>query len=245
MEGQGAGSMNMLLQTLLISVTLTLLLACDSTAPVNTTPTTTSQYVGDGFRGSVPINYDVYANMLRIGDESLGYALYTYVLTPNQAEAGSHIDIRYKQLRHEITSTTLTEKASAYFPKRESNIFYLPGGSAYQRHTLSLQLISHLHSRSHDKIKELLPISSPGPFLVSIQHPMLGMNKHTNLLIADLSSTNKSAFPEVIAAYKQRLKHDGIKDIEYFESLRLSLLNHIFNVNDNLHLVRNALADWQ
>jgi len=232
-----------------IAASMMLLSACsssespDSTSKPPAEPIQTDHHV-NSFRG-VPVKYDVYDDITRIGDETLGYALYTYVLMPVEAKAGSLLEMRYKSLMREIKATTISLESADYFPKRESNIFYLPAGNALQRHTFSLQLIAHLHRLGNQTVNTLLPTSSPGPFLVSIQQPVLGMNRHTNLLIADLSSTNKSAFPEVIAAYKNRLKHGGIDDTANFESLRLSLLNFIFNANDNLHLVKKALADWQ
>ena len=81
-----------------------------------------------------------------------------------------------------------------------------------------------------------------GPFLISTPEPVGEIEKERIVLLyAELSSANPAAMDEIVGAYKRRVGK-GIRAIERFRSLRLALLDLILDADDNIKIVRTALA---
>jgi len=193
------------------------------------------------------ITSHVYDEIFTFGSEMQGYGLYTYVLFPKKVTVGSDVASRYIEILKEIKKSTDTAEVglAAGLRIEESNIFYLPAGDEDNRRIISLKLFNHLRSSSGTKSDDLFPTNRPGPFLVSVAKPITQLSGDSPMLIADLSTTHPDAFAEVIAAYKNQLQVDGVDEKERFTSLRLSLLSWIVTANENLSLVKVALARWK
>ncbi|MGB5620490.1 MAG: hypothetical protein WBM78_26855, partial [Desulfobacterales bacterium] len=57
-------------------------------------------------------------------------------------------------------------------------------------------------------------------------------------------TTNPAAMAEIVAAYKQRITGSSVNRVESFWPLRLALLNIVLNADDNVKLVKAAMAEW-
>jgi predicted small lipoprotein YifL len=192
-----------------------------------------------------PVVYHVYQRIAAYGSELSGYGMYTYVLFPRKAPTGSALAERYRQLTAAIEKTTLTpaEAQAAGFLPAEGNLFCLPDGNGSARLVLSLRLLNHLRQASA-AARALLPIDRPGPFLISLPVPVRQISGEVPMLVADLSHAHVDAFPEIVVTYKQRLRGGGIDKTASFRSLRLTLLSLLLVANDDLSLVKVALAAW-
>jgi hypothetical protein len=49
---------------------------------------------------------------------------------------------------------------------------------------------------------------------------------------------------EIVAAYKRRISSKSVNKVERFWPLRLALLNIVLNADDNVKLVKVAMAEW-
>jgi hypothetical protein len=66
--------------------------------------------------------------------------------------------------------------------------------------------------------------------------------KDFSFLYINLSRFNNSAIREAIESYKERLVDKGNSDIERLEGWRYALLATLTNFNDDIHIVRAAMA---
>lgn len=202
--------------------------------------------------------FHVWDSLTEKGKEKDGYALYTYVIfRDEERDSTKEIGRRYEGLLDAIMSTISTPQDAEEYPKKESNIFYIPYNTHLSKRpavsplkdynfSLARKYIAHLRKaieKSDTKAFERLD-SKPGPFLISLRYP-LGKTKGdiTTLLFADLSSRHPAAMKEVVAAYKQRISSKPIDEAQQFEPIRLALLNLILNTNDYIEIVKAASAE--
>ena len=105
-------------------------------------------------------------------------------------------------------------------------------------------MLSKMIKHDNPNLADLLT-DRPGPFLISTLMPIGEIGKdQTDLLYTDLSTTNPAAMAEIVAAYKRRISSKSVNKVEHFWPLRLALLNIVLNADDNVKLVKVALAEW-
>jgi hypothetical protein len=197
--------------------------------------------------------------LTRMNAEQNGYAMYTYVLFGRRLDIPGGIQAatrqRYESLLDAIVGSTLKQSEARNLPREETNDFYIPSFAAGEKPSLAnydvslslryLAAIGILLSSENPRLAERLT-TEPGPFLVSTLKPIGQIRtEKAPLLYADLSSTNDAAMPEIIAAYKTRLAQTTVSGMERFAPLRLALLNLILDTDQNLRLVKVAVAQWQ
>jgi len=61
------------------------------------------------------------------------------------------------------------------------------------------------------------------------------------MLYADLSKTNSAAMKEIVSTYKRYVTEETNNEAEVLKPLRLSLLNVILNVDNNLKIAKITL----
>jgi hypothetical protein len=197
--------------------------------------------------------------LTRMNAEQSGYAIYTYVLFGRRLDIPGGIQTatrqRYESLLDAIVGSTLKRGEAQDLPKKETNSFYIPSFAAGEKPSLAnydvslslryLAVISRLLGSDNPRLAERL-MTEPGPFLVSTLKPIGQIRTEiVPLLYADLSTTNDAGMPEIIAAYKTRLAHAAVSGMERFAPLRLALLNLILDADDNLQIVKVAVAQWR
>lgn len=187
--------------------------------------------------------------------EKEGYGMYTYVLFGRRlkpaAGLGQATRDRYESLLKAIHASTLTVSEMGEFDKQGANIILIPATAMVNEPSIRnyhsvlakryIALLSGLVQDTEPALSDRLT-TRQGPFLISTPIPMGAMEpEKTVFLYADLSTTNSAAMSEIVAAYKRRLKK-GVGDVEQFRSLRLSLLALILEVDDNIKIVKTAMA---
>ena len=216
----------------------------------------------DGFGSESQAQYGPLSHtwdlLTSLNTEKTGYGMYTYVLFGRRLEQRGLIDSttleRYNNILSAIHVATTPKNVSESMPK-ETNIFYIPAKkhgevkavslSGYNS-TLSMKFISNLAKLIRNNRALVLRFTSrPGPFLISTFDPAGKItSQDAPFLYADLSETNPDAMKEVIKAYKLRISGEQINEVTKFSFFRLKLLNFILNADDNLTIVKAALADW-
>lgn len=186
--------------------------------------------------------------------------MYTYVLfgrkvggdAPNLAD---DVAERYQALLEAIESTTPAESTleAAKIPREETNLFCIPAKVSGGRPTVenynsdlafTYRSVAVGGVAKDERFSKKLA-GNAGPFLVSTLHPLNQVGSPGPMLFAHLSSHNPAAMREVINRYKQRVAR-GLPDAsESFSSLRLAILNLIVDADDNIKLVKDAMAAWR
>ena len=198
--------------------------------------------------------------LTRMDGEDEGFGMYTYVLFARRVDhAGLAADVeeRYEKVLAAIAGTTLNLPELGELEPREkrtTNLLYVPALAPGREPTLAnynsplaLRYLAEIGRMCRERSPEIAERFDrrPGPFLISLAQPVGEVGtEDVNLLYADLSTTNPVAMRDVVTAYKARLARDAVNEDEKFTSLRLSLLNLILNADDNLRLVKVAMAEW-
>lgn len=211
-------------------------------------------------RGDAPPRQHLWDVLLQMDDEAPGYGMYTYVLFGRRLDLSS-LDQetlqRYQQLLDAIVGSTLSSGEAGDLTaaeKQATNLLYIPGtvrGSAPSlanyNSALAMRYLVELGRVSRADNQEVAErlATRPGPFLVSVLKPVGTIDsRQTTLLYADLSTTNPAAMEEIVAAYKLRVSRNSLDEVQQFAPLRLALLNLVLNTDDNIKLVKAALAVW-
>lgn len=210
-----------------------------------------------GEKGTPP-SLHAWELLTEMDSEKADFALYTYVLFGRrldiQASIESDTRVRYQSLLDAIVVSTPRTSETDKIPREETNIFYIPAVAAGKEPSLNnydtilamryVRMLSKLVKIDNPKLSARLT-TNPGPFLISTLMPVgeIGTDQ-TELLYTDLSATNPAAMAEVVAAYKQRIISRSVNRAERFWPLRLALLNIVLNADDNVKLVKAALAEW-
>ena len=189
--------------------------------------------------------------LCRANEEPLGYAMYTYVLI-NRSKADSLSWNKYEKLVKSIVwSTSAVDNHDAGFNKSLYNIFLIPEKYCWSdeeslNDKLSKSILTSIAaSVQNTKLRQLIN-ADPGPFLISSVDPISNekLNKDIDILYVDLTRTNIDAMPEVVATYKKRLTSHSIKGVGQFNSIRLSLLNYVLDVDDYISIIKVSYAGW-
>jgi hypothetical protein len=230
------------LSTLMLGGLLVVFWGCAGTAPVTR-----------GDNGGP--KQHLWQPLTRMSSEEKGFGMYTYVLFGRKLKPIARLERetldRYESLLNAIHVSTLSTAEGGDFDKAETNVFLIPVKAEVTEPTrynyndiLSLRCIA----LSSAMVRDVAPTLSDrlatgeGPFLISTQEPLGEMKKErVVLLYADLSTTNSAAMAEIVGAYKRRIGK-GIHSIERFRSLRLALLDFILDADDNIKIVKTALA---
>jgi hypothetical protein len=96
-----------------------------------------------------------------------------------------------------------------------------------------------------DFFKEKYPdvrFDDEGPYIITTVRNVMNGAEDFSFLYMNLSNFNNSAIREAIESYKKRLVKKGNRDIEMLEGWRYSLLSTLTNFNDDIHIVRSAMA---
>ena len=205
-----------------------------------------------------PPRLHVWELLTEMDSEEADFAMYTYVLFGRRLDiqAGIERDTkeRYQSLLNAIVVSTLRTSEIDTLPREETNIFYIPAVAAGKEPSLNnyntilamryVRMLSILVKNNNPKLSARLT-TNPGPFLISTLMPIgeIGTDQ-TDLLYTDLSTTNPAAMAEIVAAYKQRITSSSVNRVESFWPLRLALLNIVLNADDNVKLVKAAMAEW-
>ena len=249
-------SIDKTLQTVSHIIILTLMslaiLAC-AQQPGAKPPSGTRQ----GVNGAPP-SWHAWELLTEMDSEKADFALYTYVLFGRRLDIQASIESdtreRYQSLLDAIVVSTPRTSETDELPKEETNIFYIPAVAAGKEPSLKnydtilamryVRMLSILVKNDNPKLSACLT-TNPGPFLISTLMPIgeIGTDQ-TDLLYTDLSTTNPAAMAEIVAAYKQRVTSSSVNRVESFWPLRLALLNIVLNADDNVKLVKAALAEW-
>ena len=202
-----------------------------------------------------------WAPLLNMDEETPGYGMYTYVLFNRRLDTPARLTpetlSRYEELLNALAASTLSTEEVGELgseAKRLTNLFYIPATHATNRPTLdnynavlAMRYLDEFKKMTHadnPQVAERL-LTNPGPFLISTLKPAGEIdNRQSTLLYADLSTTNPAAMDEIVAAYKLRLGRDRVSETEKFAPLKLALLNLILNADDNIKLVKAAMAHW-
>ena len=196
--------------------------------------------------------------LTEMDSEKADFALYTYVLFGRRLDSQARIESdtreRYQSLLDAIVASTLRTSEIDKLPKEETNIFYIPAIAAGKKPSLNnynailsmryVRIFGQLVKNNNPDLSARLT-TNPGPFLISTLMPIgeIGTDQ-TDLLYTDLSTTNPAAMAEIVSAYKQRITSSSVNRVENFWPLRLALLNIVLNADDNVKLVKAALAEW-
>jgi hypothetical protein len=187
--------------------------------------------------------------------EERGFGMYTYILFGRRLKPKGRLkpetSARYEQLLQAIHQSTLSVTEVDKYNKAETNILLIPltvEAKEPNRNNynivVSLRYLSIFSSKiraAASKVSERLA-RLEGPFLISTLQPFQDLeSKSMVMLYADLSTTNPAAMEEIVAAYKKRVEK-GVRQIERFRSLRLALLDLILDSEDNIKIVRAAVA---
>ena len=172
----------------------------------------------------------------------------TYLLLPNNISNSYHKSKKYK--RYEKVLNLIQE-----LPKYNENIFKLndkkinkfillakektlddePITPQNYNYKLSNQIISIMENNS------TLSFKGEGPFLATTMINII-TDKNITYLYIDLSEFNNSAIDEIINSYKQHLIDKGNSDFTILEKLKYKILALLTNANDNIHIVKSAVA---
>ncbi len=193
--------------------------------------------------------------LLTMFSEEKDFGMYTYVLFGRKlkpmARLGSETLDRYESLLKAIHVSTLSIAEGGEFEKAETNVFLIPLTAEVTeptRHNYHAILSLRYLALTSAMVKDIAPTltdrlsTGEGPFLISTLEPLGEIKKEgVVLLYADLSTTNSAAMAEIVGAYKRRVGK-GIRAVERFRSLRLALLDFILDADDNIKIVKTALA---
>jgi hypothetical protein len=176
----------------------------------------------------------------------------TYVLFPNNLTSFIYKDSkeykRYKrvlQLIQKNPKYTLHEINSKKNAK-DINQFILFGKENFiesEKLTLNdynYKLSNKIQTILQKKAKRI-SFKGEGPFLVTTMNNII-TDKNITYLYIDLSEFNNSAIDEIINSYKQHLIDKGNSDFTTLEKLKYKILALLTNANDNIHIVKSAVA---
>jgi hypothetical protein len=210
-----------------------------------------------GVNGTPP-GWHAWELLTGMDSEKAGFALYTYVLFGHRLDVHARIESdtreRYQNLLNAIVVSTARTSEIDEIPREETNIFYIPALAGGKEPSLKnydtvlamryVRMLSILVKNDNPELSGRLT-TNPGPFLISTLMPIgeIGTDQ-TDLLYTDLSTTNPAAMAEIVSAYKQRITSSSVNRVESFRPLRLALLNIVLNADDNVKLVKAALAEW-
>jgi len=185
--------------------------------------------------------------------KKLAYTL-SYVLFPKNLSGHSNkITASYKryvevleqiQELRKIDKGNVMVQKSLRFPRTDNHFVLFKKGEDESRVTVE-NYNYELSYKVLDFFQEKYPnvrFDDDGPYIITTASNVMNGAKDFSFLYINLSNFNNSAIREAIESYKKRLVDKGNSDIEKLEGWRYSLLAALTNFNDDIHLVRSAMA---
>ena len=184
--------------------------------------------------------------------KKLAYTL-SYVVFPRNISGHSnkgtaiykryvHVLEQIQELR-KINKSNVVAKSSA-FPRTDNHFVLFKKGEDESRVTIENYNYA-LSYKVLDFFKEKYPdvhFDDEGPYIITTASNVMNGAENFSFLYMNLSNFNNSAIREAIESYKKRLVNKGNTDIERLEGWRYALLAALTNFNDDIHIVRSAMA---
>ena len=165
-----------------------------------------------------------------------------------------------------ILDSTPSEKKAKHHPfKNEVNIFYIPANEsdeifsndpieyyAFETSMGILEVLGDILRRHEDLAGHF---KRAGPFLISTGKPIFmdtnykyqkgleSKDSEIPVLCADLSDTAPELMSEFIRVYKNYIISKPVDKVENFYPLRLKIMNTALILDDNIKIVKTALAE--
>jgi hypothetical protein len=184
--------------------------------------------------------------------KKLEYTL-SYVLFPRNisghSSKGTAIYKRYIEVLEQIQELRKINKSnivakSSPFPRTDNHFVLFKKIEEESRVTVE-NYNYELSYKVLDFFKEKYPdvrFDDEGPYIITTVRNVMNGAEDFSFLYMNLSNFNNSAIREAIESYKKRLVKKGNRDIEMLEGWRYSLLSTLTNFNDDIHIVRSAMA---
>ena len=185
--------------------------------------------------------------------KKLDYTL-SYVLFPKNLSGHSNKITasykRYVEVLEQIQELRKIDKGnvmvtkSSRFPRTDNHFVLFKKGEEKSRVTVE-NYNYELSYKVLDFFQEKYPnvrFDDEGPYIITTASNVMNGAENFSFLYINLSNFNNSAIREAIESYKKRLVDKGNSDIEKLEGWRYSLLATLTNFNDDIHLVRSAMA---
>ena len=184
--------------------------------------------------------------------KELAYTL-SYVILPRNLAGHSGRDTavykRYVQVLDQIQELRKinkrnVRKKASQFPRTDNYFVLFKKGEDESRVTvenynydLSYKVLDFFQEKYPD-----IRFDGEGPYIITTARNVMNGVEDFSFLYMNLSRFNNSAIREAIESYKERLVNKGNSDIERLEGWRYSLLAVLTNFNDDIHIVRAAMA---
>jgi hypothetical protein len=202
--------------------------------------------------------------------QEYGYGLYTYVLfnrEPIICVDSPDICDRYEKILSAILGSTPSEKkAKLRVSNNEVNIFYIPSHEpdetfskdpikyyAFETSMGILEVIGDMLRRHEDLVGHF---KRAGPFLITTGEPIFmdtnykyqegieSKDSKIPVLFTDLSDTAPELMSEFMRVYKNYITSKPVDKVKNFYPLRLKIMNTALILDDNLKIIKTALAEW-
>jgi hypothetical protein len=191
----------------------------------------------------------VYDYLYRPSIERPGYALYSYLLLPNETARG-------ERLLQEVFSTTsfvgldgvrLDRLNVIYIPTRADQVQRLlpavaagdaPPAAGFSRrsydYTLARTLLARICATVTEKTRSACAGDrSPGPYIFTFLQPVTGLAEvPAPFLLLDLGNVHERAFGEFVAAYKEQVRQPQFSDRQRIDTFRLRILSVVLTSAD-------------
>jgi hypothetical protein len=177
--------------------------------------------------------------------EDIGYATYSYVLV-GRDESNTVATTLYFELVEAIqASTARADSIPDSVSKSRFNLFLIPAVGDkdaavhepnYELSKLLLALLS---------VASPMKFENPGPYIITLAKPinMGEQNEIADVLYVDLTNMHRTAIPEVVRTYKNKLFEENLSGVEKLKSLRLTLLNMALITEDSIGFAKAAYAE--
>ena len=200
-----------------------------------------------------------YARLSEVGEEKLGYGLYSYVLiTSYSNKSVALLDEIFKTIPNVKDTGALPNQINIlYVPffKEKENDFAVAArststlGAKYAQSFYNFQMartiLDHLCNPPADVLNRLCGSDlSRGPFIFTYEKPASTFQPvQAPYLFVDLRDVDEHAFAELVSAYQQQVKSEDVNSGERLNTLRLKFLNLTLNAADFFKPIPEALAD--
>tara|TARA_R110002124_G_scaffold26616_2_gene95770 strand:+ start:1165 stop:1746 length:582 start_codon:yes stop_codon:yes gene_type:complete len=152
------------------------------------------------------------------------YGLYTYVLG-GRGEKSQQRLIEFDSVIRKIANPAETLTRDGISPQ-QINLFLLPAADGQTSCSFGRSLLIQFgitYGRDFDGI---------GPYLLTIKEPLRSGRPQTDILVADLSTFNTAAFPDIAQRYAAHFSSSSIKGDQYFASLASRTVDLLSDLTD-------------
>jgi hypothetical protein len=200
-----------------------------------------------------------YARLSEVGEEKLGYGLYSYVLiTSYSNKSVALLDEIFKAIPNVKDTGALPNQINIlyvpFFKEKEDDFAVAarsPGtlgakyAQSFYNFRMARTILDHLCNPPADVLRRLCGSDlSRGPFIFTYEKPASTFQPvQAPYLFVDLRDVNEHAFAELVSAYQQQVKSEDVNSGERLNTLRLKFLNLTLNAADFFKPIPEALAD--